>query len=159
MAAVTSQFLAGHYEATYDNTDIGTTEVGFNLNRTWNREDIRVDDFGDTVVDAIYRGYSLSIDFQLSSWSVVAIDKLMHPFSGTMGVVTDVGQAVFTVIAKELVLTPVTGINDLNLTYTFPRVVPDRDHGSFSLNTKLRRFRCSFLVLTNEDGGEQYNVG
>lgn len=159
--SVDHEFVAGHYTVTFNGVVLGHTEVGFNLNRTFHREDIRIDKYGDVVVDAIYRGFGFSVDFELSSWLQDAIDELMNPMEdtaeGTMEDLT-IGQVMSEGLAKPLVLIPVSGVNVRSKRYTFLLAAPDANHGSFALNTKLRRFRCNFTIFTDRTSGVQYSV-
>lgn len=151
-------FVAGHYTAAFTGNgqtslNIGTTEVGFEMRPTFYREDIKADDFGDTLIDGIYRGANVSLTFELIEWRANAT-ALMWPVNaadGDMGTVS--GNALSLVgmtmqsLAGSLVLTPVTGISASLKTYTFLKVIPDGQHGGFSFNSRLRRMRCSLLCL------------
>lgn len=156
MPADTSSFVAGHYTATYGGVDIGTTETGFELRPTYYKEDIKIDDFGDTIVDGIYRGYNLRVTFELVQWTSAGREALQFPFDledgGTLGTIRFVGRTLKS-FSEALVLTPVADINVANLTYTFLNVTPDGDHGAWNLNTKLRRVRCNLLCLMNSLSG------
>lgn len=151
-----STFVAGHYTASYASLDIGTTEVGFELRPTYYREDIKIDDFGDAIVDGIYRGYNLRLSFELSQWAATGRELLQFPFdledAGSVGTIRFVGRTVRS-FSAALVLTPVADINTNNNIFTFPEVTPDGDHGAWNLNTKLRRVRCNLLVLIGLSSG------
>lgn len=156
MPADTSSFVAGHYTATYDGDDIGTTEVGFEIRKSNYKEDIRIDDFGDTIVDGIYRGYNLRVQFQLSEWTAAGREKLQFiqdlDDAGTIGDMQFIGRTE-RYFSKALVLTPVADINVANLTYTFPNCIPEGDSGGWNLNTKLRRVTVTLLALVNRATG------
>lgn len=156
MAADTNTFVAGHYTATYGGADIGTTEVGFTIAPVFNREEIRIDDYGDAIVDGIWRGYNLRVRSQLSEWAAAARENLQFRFDkedgGTLGQMQLIGQTL-SKFAEPLVLTPVSGINSNNLTYTFPLAIPEPNHGSFNINTKLRKVDIDLLILPNRSTG------
>lgn len=158
MPADASGFVAGHYTGTYNSLDVGTTEQGFMIDPVFHREDIRTDDFGDTIVDGIYRGYNLRISFELIRWSAAARDALMFPFDATLGTLAGIGQTIVGSFAKSLVLTPVSGINSNAKTYTFPLCVADGNHGGFNLNTRTRRARCNLLVFPHPTTGVLFTV-
>lgn len=157
MAADTSSFVAGHYTLTYNGVDVGTTEQGFEMRPRYSREDIKVDEMGDSLVDGIYRGYNITITASLSQWGASGRQAFQFPFDtvvGTLGKVDLVGQTmVGGGFAKQLVFTPVAGINTNNLTYTFPLVIPDGDHGGWNLNTRLRRVQINVIALVNRTTG------
>lgn len=163
MSADSSTFVAGHYTAAFtggaENSgtalDIGTTEVGFELRPQFYREDIRIDDYGDTVVDGIFRGVNVFLRFELVKW-VSGIERVLwpqsgsttnpHTYHGDMG--AHIGKT-WQHLAGSLVLTPVADINSNLKTFTFHKVLPDGEHGAFSFNSRLRRMSCSFLCLPN----------
>lgn len=152
----TSRFVAGHYTATYSGVEIGTTEIGFDIRKANYAEDIRIDDFGDTVVDGIYRGYNLRIAFQLSEWAAAGREVLQFPQDledgGTMGDMQFIGRTQVS-FSKPLLLTPVAAINVSNLTFNFPLTIPEGDHGGWNVNTKLRRVTCSLIAFVNRTTG------
>ncbi len=156
MAIDTSKFVAGHYIATYDGVDVGTTEVGFDLRLTYYKEDIRIDDFGDAIVDGIFRGHQVRITSELSQWGAVGRELFQFVFdkeeAGSIGTIQLVGRTLQS-FAKPLILTPVANINVNNKIYTFPLVVPDGDHGGWNFNTKTRKVRISVLALVNITSG------
>jgi hypothetical protein len=152
MPADTSAFVAGHYNVTYDGFDIGTTEVGFDKRITYYKEDIRIDDFGDAIVDGIFRGYNVRITAELSQWAAAGRELLQFVFdkedAGVIGKIQFVGRTLQS-FAKPLIMTPVADINVNNKIYTYPLAVPDGDHGGWSFNTKKRTVRVSLLALIN----------
>ena len=89
MAADSSRFVAGHYTAAFtggaenaaSSLDIGTTETGFDIRPQFYREDIRTDDWGDILVDGIYRGFNVYLSFELVQW-VENIEQILSPFDG-----------------------------------------------------------------------------
>lgn len=156
MAIDTSKFVAGHYLFTYDGVDLGTTELGFDLRLTYYREDIRIDDFGDAIVDGIFRGHQVRLTADLSQWGAAGRELIQFLFdkeqAGSIGTIQLVGRTVKS-FAKQLIATPVADINSNNKIYTFPLVVPDGDHGGWSFNTKLRKVRMSLIALVNITNG------
>lgn len=154
MAADAGSFVAGQYTALWVAADIGTTESGFSIKPQYYKEDIRIDDYGDAVVDGIWRGYNLRVSTQLSEWTKAGRQSLQFPFDTTLGTVINIGQSLIGGgYAKALTLTPVALINSANKTYTFPLCVPDGDHGGWNLNTRLRKVDVNVLVLVNRTTG------
>jgi hypothetical protein len=152
--AENSFFVAGHYTATWNSTDIGTTEDGFTINPSSFREPIKIDDYGDAEVNAIFRGININLTFELVQFGSTGAALLTDAIWGdTPGTINDVGQTYVTARAKELILTPVSGINSNNRVYTFPIVVPNQSHGGFKLNTKNRRLRADLMVYPNISTG------
>lgn len=161
MAASTSKFVAGHYTAAYtaqtvannpaNNLDLGTTETGFTMRYANYSEDIRIDDYGDTIVDGIFRGFNCYVGFELVKW-VANITELIQPHYadaidanfGDLG--GFIGQD-WQTLGGKLVLTPVAGINANLKTFIFHICRPEADHGAWTFNTRLRRVRCNFLVM------------
>jgi len=160
MASSTSKFVAGHYTAAFtggaanpaSSLDIGTTETGFSMRYANYREDIRIDDYGDTIVDGIFRGFNCYLNFELVKW-VDDIDQILQPHYAAADVVTafgDIGGYVgwdWQSLAGSLVLTPVANINANLKTYTYHVVIPEADHGAWNFSSRLRRSRCNFLCL------------
>ena len=156
MPADTSNFVAGHYTATYGGADIGTTEIGFDIRKSNYKEDIRIDDFGDTIVDGIYRGYNLRVNCQLSEWPATGRETLQFvqdkEDGGVMGDMQFIGRTERS-FSEPLVLTPVADININNKTFTFPNAIPEGDSGGWNVNTKLRRVTITLLALVNRATG------
>lgn len=152
--ASSSSFVAGHYTATYGGESIGTTEEGFYLRPQQFREDIRIDDFGDSIVDGIYRGFQYTLTTRLSEWvvpnstGVALLQNFVDATDGGIVYPNAVGQPV-SAFAKRLILTPVPNVNSNLKTYEFPLCVPNGDHGGFNLNTKLRRLEVNLLILVD----------
>jgi len=153
MPADASSFVAGHYNITWNALALGTTEQGLTITPAYNKEEIRVDDFGDVVADGIYRGYNLRISFELLEWTKAGRQALQFPFDSTLGTLDGIGKTLAGSFAHPLICTPVSNINAANKIYTFPLTIPDGDHGAWNLNTKVRRVRCNLLVLPNLANG------
>lgn len=151
-------FVAGHYSVTWDGEDIGTTEEGFEIRPSHFREDIKIDDLGDTVVDGVYRGGQAGIVANLSEWNKAAREKIQFPYFdrviigsetefrlGNVGaiIVSGSGPGVGE-FAKALVFTPIFASLK---PYTFPLVMPEPDHGAWSFNNRLRRWALNMIAV------------
>lgn len=151
-------FIAGHYIATWDGVDIGTTEEGFEIRPSHYREDVKIDDLGDTIVDGVYRGGQAGIIANLSEWNAAGREAIQFPYfkkvvagSMTKFQLGDVGAIIVSgsgggigAFAKALVFTPV--FSTLKK-YTFPLVMPEPDHGSWSFNNRLRRVAVNMIAV------------
>jgi hypothetical protein len=138
-------FVAGAYTATWNAITLGSTLQGFDIRPQHHRDDSRIDAMGDTVVDGVYRGYNISVSFQLSDWSTSGLEEALSlPYGGTPGLVANVG-ALFVAggLAKTLALTHIVSGND----YSFTHAIPDFEHGAYSLNNHMRVMTCRFLIL------------
>ena len=139
-------FVAGHFSISVDGVNYGHTEVGFNIVPIIYREDIKIDAMGDVIVDGIYRGYQVSLNFELSEASDAAISAFRFWYDTVPGTIVDVG-TLLSDAAATIVFTPVAGINANNKTWTFPLCVPQGNHGGFTLANKLQKTKGDFLVL------------
>ena len=165
MAVDSSSFIAGHYHATFNAQDIGTTEQGFVLRPVYYREDIRIDEYGDTVVDGIFRGFSIGVSCQLSEWTATGRAGIQFPF-GSVGQIDNVGKTIIGAgYAKPLVLTPgnVAGytLNSTGTatdTFTVSYTAPDGQHGGWNLNTKLRRVDINLVAFPRRADGVVFGI-
>lgn len=159
-----NKFVAGHYTATLSQTagvgsssgatvDLGTTETGFNIQFDQHIEQIRIDDLGQTVVDGIYQGMNARITFKSIQFAAAGRLYLQAFYNeATPGTITGIGQSISGVYGRQLVLTPIAGINAGNKTYTFPVVAPDGNNGAMALNTKNRTIDVNFLAFPQLTG-------
>ena len=158
MAADNSGFVAAPYTATWDTKALGFTEQGFQFSPIYARDDVRVDSFGDCLVDGIYRGYNLRLTFDLMEWNSAARESLANPFDAAgVGTLDGIGKTLRH-FAKQLILTPKSGINSLAKIYTFPLAIPDTDHGAFAFQTRSRRLRCNLIVLPDLTTGKLFAI-
>lgn len=111
--------IAGPYNATYDSSTVGQTDRGFEIRlraekQLYNQTHL----YGDTIIDAVYRGGNCLISFVCNEWNKMNAKGLIWPygpngattvaprfgFLGTIGRM-DSGSS----LAKALVLTAVAG--------------------------------------------------
>ncbi len=149
-----SGYVSGHYTVTWNSQDIGTTEVGFNYRQTVYKEDIKIDDYGDTIINGIVRGIQMRIDFELSKWTTALSSGIMFPYKdSTIGTIEGIGRSIIGGgYAKPMIFTPIANINSNNKTWTFPNTLAEGDV-SFALNTKLRRVTVRMIAYPTEATG------
>lgn len=162
MPADNGTFVAGHYDAKWGGSGgdaLGTTESGFSIKPAFYKEEIKIDDYGDSTVDGIYRGYNIRVSTQLCEWTAAGRAKLQFPFDTTLGTITRVGMSLVGGGAansgwgaQELYLNPINDISAASKIYRFPLSVPDGDHGGWTLNTRLRKVDVNLLVMPERSG-------
>ena len=69
--------VAGAYRSLWDSQDMGITLDGFTLSQSNSGIDITADITGDTVIDTIYAGTTLSITVTLENWNAQAIEPMI----------------------------------------------------------------------------------
>lgn len=151
MAASNSKFIAGHYTATWDGKDIGSTTKGFEVSIDYGREDIRIDDAPGIIWDGIYTGKQLVISMDLTNAGAVGVDSLTFPTDSAANALDTMGQP-WSTYAKALVLTPVTGINSANKEITFGSAILDAPP-VFPLGNTLLIKRIRMRALPYTSGG------
>lgn len=169
-AAGLSQVIAGAYTAVWNGLDIGqVTTDGYKMRYRTGGYDITADTTGEgTVVDSIYNGLSMTIDFVAEHWNAQAIEQLLWWFGNTgasysWGRTDGVGMRMFDA-AKPLVLTAChidgTGLDALPsnpyidpLDITWPRAIlaPNQDI-EFLMSTKPRFLPISVMVFPVDTG-------
>jgi hypothetical protein len=150
MAGLAPLSIAGHYNATLDLSTIGCTMDGFRITPTNSVDPVVVDCFGDTMIDGVYRGQNVTVDFQMSEFTQPAVDKILKNFGTTEGAIEDIGRLVVKHgLAKALVLTPAYADTGKD-TYTFPHVFPQGPK-AFNLNNRLRVLSVSLMCFPDEN--------
>lgn len=146
-------FYAGSYTATWNGADIGRTIAGFHIKTTYHKEDIKTDDYGDALVDAVVRGCDVTVELDFADYS--AISAALHAQAGTQGVANAKVGVLATTLAKQLVLTRVAGTNAPEASFTFPLALVDGDV-DILLASKLRQGPAKFICLPNLSTGVVY---
>lgn len=102
-----ASLIAGPYSGTWNSTDVGQQEDGFRLRQQVNKSLVRSNSYGDSAIDAVYRGGDCFLIF--TGIEFLAMKAVMWPF-GSFGVMGQVGRLdVGSTIAKAAVLTAVSG--------------------------------------------------
>lgn len=145
-------FVAGHYDATWNGTSIGTTERGFRLQMTNHHETVLTDDFGDALTDGIQRGVDHRITLEYVEYNL--IKAAIAAQAGTFGSMTNVGKLLSS-LAFPLVLTAKAGTsaaqagNIATLTASKAIIVSDTE---ILLANNLRKGPLTFLMIPNSSG-------
>jgi hypothetical protein len=117
--ALTYQHVAGGYRATWNGNSIGQVEEGFTLEYQFEGETIKGHNLGQSVQDIVYQGGNVFLSGVLTEYGLAGLRALAWPWAATFGKVGVVGTlAGRGSIAKQLVLTKVTGTNAYYSTIT-----------------------------------------
>lgn len=170
MAIASATFIAGPYTATYNDGsgagDLGLTEDGYQISITYAKELIQqTDRFGDTVIDAVYRGVSaVTLTAVGLEWKASAI-KAFLPYQGTP--MTPTGATYFDIGTVGLLDSTVGGVVILSavsgttahgggtgvpstLTATYA-VVQENQALQWALTSRLRKFPLPFRLYPYTD--------
>lgn len=143
--------IAGHYDATWDGDDIGSTRDGFRLRETMHAEMILDDEYGDAPVDGVNRGCEVLITLDYIDYDLVK--DAIYAHVGTEGdVLSNVGK-LLTGLAKTLVLTAKTGTPAASgiATLTADKAIIVSDVETL-LASRLRQGPITFRCFPNSSG-------
>ena len=129
MAAISVDAVAGAYYGTYNGIYIGITEDGFEVEQTTYTEPIRGDILGDAILDEVYRGTDVFVNFVLIEYKRAVLSfggtdsgPIFHPHDDTLGEVGKPGVLRGAFSADDLVLTQYNGDTTSEPTpYTFAK--------------------------------------
>lgn len=140
-------FVSGHYAATWNSVDFGTTKDGFRMTMVNHVEMITVDDYGDAPVDAVQRGAEYRLTFDYAEYDLIKpVVAGQTPFGEAK---TNVGKLA-SGLAKSLVMTaqagtPAAGAGLIaTLTATRAVVISDVE---ILLAAKHRQGPCTFHLF------------
>lgn len=102
-------FVAGPYTATYNDSAVGITENGFELDQTYFSEPITGDNMGSAHQDDVYRSGNNFISWTAQEWNAAAMTIAYWPWAN-FGISGQVGRLA-TSVAKTLLLTVTAGTN------------------------------------------------
>lgn len=123
--------IKGPYNGTWNGLNIGNTLVGFNHKYSYRGRRIQFDSIGETDVDIILSGLSMSVDFVGQEFDAAAIDTMRWPWHATIGQMPVSGVSMWE-LAKPLILTSCkTGVNPMTITFYKTILAPD-----FEIDTK-----------------------
>lgn len=102
-----ASLISGPYSGTWNSTDVGQQEDGFRLRQQVNKQTVRSNSYGDSAIDAVYRGGDCFLIF--TGIEFLVMKAVMWPY-GAFGVMGQVGRLdVGSSIAQAAVLTAVSG--------------------------------------------------
>lgn len=150
-----ANFSPGSYSVTWNSTDLGLVENPHRFDIQHMAMPIKVDLYGDTNVDAVYRGKLCYVMCTFAEWNA-NLRGAMNPYSGTFGAIGLCGR-LHSDIYKPLVLTPVAltpaavlGTN----TFTFGVAgVAPQNRISFALGNVHRQIPILFECLLYDSSG------
>lgn len=151
-------FIAGKYDATYNNVAIGVTEEGFTLSQSLSQEAIDESDaFGNSMLDYIYRGGNCKIVCDSKEFKAGSITPYWPwgPLGQLASAAAPIGRLA-SAVAQALVLTSTAATPaaaaPASLTGTFAILSPGQE-GRLLFNSKLRRVPISLSLLPSSSGG------
>lgn len=115
-------FIAGPYALTYNAQSLGTIAqpIDFELMQFGQR--IEGNHLGRSLLDGVYQGGDLFLNFILNEFDAAAARSAFWPFAASFGLVGQPG-ALYSSFAQALVLTALAGTNATPATLTFTKAV------------------------------------
>jgi hypothetical protein len=150
-------FVAGAYTATWNSTSIGGTENGFEKRETFLHEPIHADSFGRAHVDGVQEGSDVLITLESIEYDLV--QAAVYAQTGSAGAGNANVGKLLSSLAKQLVLTPVTGTTATTAgkTWTFPLAIIV-DDVNMLLSRRLRKGPLTFRCFPNYSSGTAYTT-
>ncbi len=150
-----ASFSPGSYAVNWNSTDLGLVENPHRFDIQHQSHPIKVDLYGDTNVDGVYRGKLCYVMCTFAEWTS-NLRLAMNPYSSTLGAIGLVGR-LNSDIYKPLILTPqaltpaaVLGTN----TFTFGVAgVAPQNRISFLLGNVHRQIPILFEALLYDSTG------
>lgn len=143
-------FVAGGYTVKWNSVLMGQIEDGINIDYSLGGEEIRGDNYGDTVQDIVFRGGDCFFTMTFLEWDTVATSLLLWPWSATaIGKIDDgyIGRLMST-FAKVLLLEKVTGPSQSPASITVGKaVLAPRFNVNQLLAPRLKRLPIRFQAL------------
>lgn len=156
-------YSSGHYSASWNGADIGSTRSGIKLRPTYLTQEINDDALGSAIANAVMQGENLILELDYVNYS--NIYAAIHVLEGNEGDgASNVGLLVAKNpggpgLAKQLVLTAVSGTPNANdsghgVTYTFYQaaIIEDVD---ILLASKLKEGTCHFRIYPSTDNNNK----
>lgn len=104
------KYVAGHYTATWNGSDIGSTEDGYHIRARQHEQGVKDDAFGEADADAVDAGTDYEIEFTSIEWTLIKAALAARGASGaTLGDVNAQVGILLSTLGKSLVLTPASG--------------------------------------------------
>lgn len=140
--------IAGGYTATWAAAAMGQQEDGFRLRLSFAKEEIRSNTYGDSVIDAVYRGgncFLTGIFIERDSVLLKAAVSPFNPYGAATGFMGLAGRLDFA-LSSSIVMTAIATLSAASsiATLTATNAIIDQN-----LSTEvLMANRASFLPLT-----------
>lgn len=124
-------FIAGKYAATFDPVGatsiatIGQIEQGITIDHVVFKEEIRGDNFAQTVQDSVFQGMGVSIAYTLIEWNATNAEILFWPYGTDYLTMDAVIGNLDSNLVGSLLLTALTGTPAASApaSITLPRVI------------------------------------
>ena len=139
-----STYIAGHYTATWNAIDLGTTETGYEIMVHQHEIGVKDDAFGEGDADMIQAGIDYEIQLTSIDWPLI---QAALAGQNAIGATNDHVGVLLSTLGKTLVLTPAAGTSAAasGKTLTATKAVLNGDY-SWNKSHQLRkvpvRFRC-----------------
>lgn len=145
-------FRAGSYSVSFDSQLMGYTEIGFEEIKRPSANILRLDPTGRTPIDALWTGVEdIIVRIESMEWSDAIWAKAipwLHE-GGNEGVAEKAGQLIVAGgLAKQLVLTPVTG--NLQPAYTYGKAYPIEPVRSIFSSQRVRPTPMGFFIFATD---------
>ena len=148
-------FSPGAYTVTYGGNSLGLINDPTRFRRVESAQPITVDQYGDSLVDGVYRGGRVFVMITLAEWTA-NIRTALWPFNADFGAIGLAGR-LLSDIAASLVLTPValTPAAVLgNNTFTASKaILAPQNQTEFVLGNVHRNIPIAFECLLYNDAG------
>lgn len=148
-------FIAGHYTLTYGGSSLGIIEDALELELQHSVDEIRGDPLGDTIIDGVYRGGNMYLNFVLQEADAAGVAALIWPYNATFGVVGTPG-VLMTSVDAALVMTQLAGTTSTpaSLTFTSCILAPNFPirmlYGTRLRNIPIRMLCMPFVDTVNK---------
>lgn len=148
-------FIAGRYSSTWNSVAMGIMENGYDVSYDPKQELInRSDQYGDTLLDMVYRGGDWSMQCDTLEW-MAGVTGPAFPFGTALGVLGTIGR-LCSDIAAALVLTATAGTPAAAAPATLTAskaILAANANPRIILNSVLRKVPIRFTFLPYDAAG------
>lgn len=150
-------FIAGRYSGTYDSSNLGLMQAGFEMQYDHKEQEInRSDAYGDTLIDTIARGGNWSIQYEAMEAWLTGLKRAVLPYMSNLGELGTIG-TLGSAAAKALVLTATSGTpaaaSPATLTATLCKLAPNSQTRVFQMDSMLRTVPVRMILLPADASG------
>ncbi len=150
-------YIAGPYVWTYGGAALGSMEQTPILEWVPSQESIVSDQYGDTIIDGIYRGGNMYMTLVLNEYNAAGALAAFHPQSATLGAVGTPGVLMST-FSAALVGTAIAGTNASTNPATWTAtgaVLAPGNNIQLLFGTRKRNVPIRFILFPFSSGGNQ----